>query len=329
MVYQQGVLLNGEPYPTASYQVDGYVSRAGRNWLQLTANAVGGLWDLVKDAFNWVWQQVTSGMGWVIGTVSRTVDGVIQGGAQVIAPTGTQLYATGSGPRAATIRQANSITLTAVGWVPTSMVSASTLDLSPAGATALGSDFVVGGMYEFQPYTLTVSPAATLVITYTDEAAAGVNESRIGMFRWSLEGNNWQPMAAQADLVNNTFTASIDQLGTFALGYDGTPPQVSILTPADGSVIANPLPLISALVVDTGVGIDPATVQMRLDGQVVTADYITGTGQLLYLPSSPLADGLHAAIVSAADVVGNMASASTSFQVQMYRIYLPLVLRVR
>ncbi|MGA9347464.1 MAG: two-component regulator propeller domain-containing protein [Anaerolineae bacterium] len=327
LVYQQGALLNGQLYPTASYQADGYVSRAGKNWLQLAANAVGGLWDLVKDAFNWVWRQVTSGMGWVIGTVSKTVDGVIQGGAQVIAPTGTQLYATVSGPRAATIRQANSITLTAVGWVPTSTGSTSRLGLSPAVTTASGEGFVVGGIYQFQPYTLAMSPAATLVITYTDEAAAGVDESRIGMFRWNLEGSNWQPMAAQIDLANNMFTASITQLGTFALGYDGTPPEVSILTPADGSVMANPLPLISALVVDTGVGINPATVQMRLDGQVVPAEYITGTGQLLYLPGTPLADGLHTVTVSAADVVGNPASVTTSFQVEIHRVYLPLVLR--
>jgi hypothetical protein len=172
-----------------------------------------------------------------------------------------------------------------------------------------------------------VSPAATLVITYTDEAAAGVDESRIGMFRWNSEHDNWQPVAAQADQANNRFTASITRLGTYALGYDGTPPQVSILAPADGSVTINALPLISALVVDAGVGIDPATVQMQLDGQLVAADYITGTGQLAYLPSTPLANGLHTVIVSAADVMGNDSSASATFTVEVHPIYLPFVLR--
>ena len=106
------------------------------------------------------------------------------------------------------------------------------------------------------------------------------------------------------------FTATITQLGTFALGYDATPPQISILEPVNGSIITNTLPLISALVVDTGVGIDPGTVEMRLDGQVVTATYITGTGTLSYVPSSPLSVGRHTAQVSARDVLGNMASAS-------------------
>jgi len=50
------------------------------------------------------------------------------------------------------------------------------------------------------------------------------------------------------------------------------------------STITNTLPPISALVVDTGVGIDPATVEMQLDGQVVAATYITGTGELMYMP---------------------------------------------
>jgi len=313
LVYQKGVLLNGQPYPTASYQADGYVSHAGKDWLQLSANAVGGLWDLVKDAFTWVSQQVASGVGWVIGIVSETVSGVIQGGAQITAPPGAQT---------------DSITVTAVGWVPTSTVGISSLGLSPALAAASGQDFVVGGIYEFQPYTLTISPAATLVITYTDEAAAGVDESHLGMFRWNPDGNSWQPMVAQADLANNTFTASITQLGTFALGYDDTPPQISILTPADGSTISNKLPLISALIAETGVGIDLATVEMQLSGQVVAADYITGTGQLAYLPAAPLANGTYTVTVSAADVVGNSASVSTTFRVEdTRRIYLPITLK--
>ena len=58
----------------------------------------------------------------------------------------------------------------------------------------------------------------------------------------------------------------------------------SVSAPMNGSTITNTLPPISALVVDTGVGIDPATVEMRLDGQVVAATYITGTGELMYMP---------------------------------------------
>jgi|GEM_PF-2171500 len=330
LVRERGVFLNGKPYVTETYNADSYVSRPGKSWWDLTTNALGGLWLLVRDAFNWVWQQVTSGVGWVIGTVSRTVQGIIRGGAQIIAPPGTQLYARSFGAQGVAIQQTGPITVTAIGWVPEAAAGASALSLRPALAAASGEGFVVGGIYEFQPYTLTLSPGATLVITYTDEAAAGADESRIGMFRWNPEGNNWQPMAAISDTAHNVFTATITQLGTFALGYDATPPQISILEPVNGSIITNTLPLISALVVDTGVGIDPGTVEMRLDGQVVAATYITSTGGLMYQPATPLAAGQHIVIVKAGDVLGNQASASATFIVQSeWHIYLPLVLRNR
>ena len=74
---------------------------------------------------------------------------------------------------------------------------------------------------------------------------------------------------------------------------------------------------------DAGTGIDPATVEMRLNGEVVAADYITGTGQLLYLPEEPPAGGTYSVTVSAADVVGNGGSASATFTVEAtYRVYL-------
>jgi len=71
-------------------------------------------------------------------------------------------------------------------------------------------------------------------------------------------------------------------------------------------------------------------VEMRLDGQVVAATYITGTGELVYLPAVPLASGQHTVQVLARDVVGNDSSASATFTVEVtHRIYLPLILRNR
>ncbi len=328
-VRERGVFLNGKPYVTESYSADRYVARPGKSWWDLTKNALGGLWLLVRDVYNWIAQQVTSGVGWVIGTVSRTLEGVIQGRAEIIAPPGTQLYAKDLSADGVVIQQTAPITVTAIGWVPESAAEGGALGLRPGLAAASGEGFVVGGIYEFKPYTLTLSPAATLVITYTEEAA-GVDESRIGMFRWNPEGNNWQPMEADADTVQNVFTATITQLGTFALGYDATSPEITILEPTHGSTISNTSPLIRALVVDRGVGIDPGSVEMRLDGQVVAAKYITSTGEIVYLPEAPLANGPYTVVVSGADVMGNAASASATFTVQeTHRVYLPVVLRHR
>lgn len=326
LVRERGAFLNGQTYQTETYQADRYVTRPGKNWTDLVSNALGGLWLLAGDAFNWVSQQVNSGISWAIGTVSHTVDGAIRGGAQIIAPSGTSLFAAGSSPSAVRIQQTDPITVTAVSWVPTTTVGINSFGMRGPAAAASGEGFVVGGIYDFKPYTLTVSPAASLVITYTDDAALGVDKSRIGLFRWQSGSANWQPLAAQSDLANNTFTATITQLGTFALGYDSRPPQISFTSPSDGSVVSNSQPLLSAMLADTGSGIDQAAAQMRLDGQLVASTYVTGTGQLVFLPTTPLALGTHTVAVSARDVVGNSSTLTESFTVTYsYSLVLPLV----
>ncbi|MFV2043852.1 MAG: hypothetical protein ACC700_11540 [Anaerolineales bacterium] len=61
-----------------------------------------------------------------------------------------------------------------------------------------------------------------------------------------------------------------------------------MLSPAAGEPLTNSQPLLSALVADDGVGIDPDTVEMQVDRQAVSASYISDTGQLLYLPDTEL-----------------------------------------
>jgi len=231
--------------------------------------------------------------------------------------------------RGAQLRPTQSITVTATGWVPTSGATSMPRRLRTDLAVASGADFAVGGVYEFQPSTLMISPAATLVITYTNEAAAGKDKNRIGMFCWNADANNWQSVAGQTpEPANNKVTASINQLGTYTLGYDITAPQISILAPTNGSTVANLLPPISALITDTGVGINAATVQMQLDGQIVASTFVTSTGQLVYMPTAPLTLGSHTTSISAQDVAGNSASASATFTVEPpYRIRLPIILR--
>ncbi len=327
LIRERGVFINGEHYLTETYNADSYVERAGKDWDELADNAIGGLWLLVEDAFNWVSEQVTNGTSWLIGTVSKTVEGVIQGGAQLIAPPATQLFTPHDEQGGQTVRQNESITVTAVGWVPENLSQTKLLASKPSMITASGEGFVVGGIYEFQPYTLTLSPAATLVITYTDEAVAGLDENLIGMFRWDAADNNWQPLTATPDIEHNTFTASISQLGTFALGTDATPPSITIEEPLDGSVVANTQPLIRAQLADIGTGIDPASVEMRINGQIVAATYNPSNGELTYLPSMPLENGTYTLTISASDVLGNDRTVSAVFTVEFfYKVYLPLVL---
>jgi hypothetical protein len=315
LVRQRGVFVDGTPYVTETYNADTLVSRPGKSWWDLSTNALGGLWLIVKDSFNWISQQVSSGINWVISIPAKAADGIIRGSAQIIAPSGIQLYLADTGLQMDGIQEPTYVTVTAIGWVADDAIETNASTLRPELAAASGEGFVIGGIYDFQPYNLSLSQDATLVITYTDEALGTVDESCISMFRWYPDGNHWQPIAAIPDLDTNTFTASITQLGTFTLGCDSTPPQIDILGPSIGSAITNDLPLISAHVTDSGVGVDPATVEMRLDGQVVAAAYIASTGELVYLPSAPISPGYHVIGVLARDVTGNQSQLSVSFSI--------------
>ena len=328
LVREQGVVLNGQLYPSATYQSDSYVAQPGKGWLELSTNAVGGLWDLVKAGFNWIWQQVTSGSSWVLGILSQTSSGTVLGGAQVDVPTGTQLTVLDVQPASTTIDTSSPITVTAASWVPIDSSVNNNVVTNNALKTASGNGFVIGGIYEFQPYEMTFSPSATLVVSYTQSAIGGVDEAQLSLFRWNSSESNWQPLPAQLDINANRFTVDIDQLGTFAIGYDDTLPDIQILAPINGVMINNRYPLLLSLVVDNGVGIDPATVKMYLDGQEVTATYISSTGELLYLQGQPLENGSHTLMVSASDAVGNASSSSVVFTVETEEhIYLPLILR--
>ena len=331
LVREHGAFVDGSPYVTESYAPDGYVAEAGQSWTDLTSNALGGLWLLVEDAFNWVGQRVESGAAWALEVYASTREGVRQGWARLSASPGAQLQAasapTAAAPAIPTLQQADPITVTATGWVPQSSAALGALTANATAATASGERFVVGGIYDFQPYSLTISPSATLLITYTEEAANAVtDESEISLFRWNAVDANWQPVPAELDEGANTVTSAVAQLGTYALGRDATPPEIATLYPADGTSRVSVLPFVRVLVTDAGAGIDPEAVEIKLDQETVNGTYIAGTGELTYQPEVPLATGVHTLTVTAEDVMGHATTASSAFTVGSW-VYLPTVLR--
>ena len=66
----------------------------------------------------------------------------------------------------------------------------------------------------------------------------------------------------------------------------------------------------------------------NLDAETVASIFVTGTGELPFLPNTSLDDGEHTWRVSAEDVAGNEATVSATFTVdtKLYT-YLPVVLR--
>ena len=103
-------------------------------------------------------------------------------------------------------------TITATAWVP--LTDAGVLrQARELGIQATDPTFVVGGVYDLQPYTQTLNPAATLVITYTDIAVAGRDETLFRLYDWEPADNAWRPLVADVNPAANAVTATITSLG--------------------------------------------------------------------------------------------------------------------
>jgi hypothetical protein len=94
-------------------------------------------------------------------------------------------------------------------------------------------------------------------------------------------------------------------------------PEITNESPADQEVLAVNGVRISVVAKDNedGTGINPARTRMFLDGEEVTAATNETTGEISYIPSSPLLDGYHQAKVMVQDHFGNEAERTWQFEV--------------
>ena len=138
-----------------------------------------------------------------------------------------------------------------------------------------------------------------------DVAGLGVLDS--GEFRFTplsdLDYGQHQVRVLVSDRSGN---AADPAVAAFTV-IDITPPTLSDPRPDDGSAGSDPTPVVSAAVEDAGIGIDPGSVRLTLDGVDVTSQSELAAGRITYRPSPPLGLGQHVAVLSAGDLAGNPA----------------------
>ena len=102
---------------------------------------------------------------------------------------------------------------------------------------------------------------------------------------------------------------------TFAVA-DVTPPILSDATPKHGSSGADRTPAVSFQVADAGIGVDPDTITVTLDGSPAGAGASFADGRFSYVPPAPLGFGVHTVSARVSDLAGNRSPAlSWSFTV--------------
>jgi hypothetical protein len=105
------------------------------------------------------------------------------------------------------------------------------------------------------------------------------------------------------------------QSGT-TLGFDTQAPVITAVTPDPNTRVGRDRPNISATFDDsTGSGVDPASVEVRLDNRNVTRDAQVTSTFVSYRPDTALAGGMHEVMVTARDRAGNPVEKSWSFRV--------------
>jgi hypothetical protein len=181
------------------------------------------------------------------------------------------------------------------------------------------------------PVATGMAPATTTDQRAPVSFSVDPGPSGLGQFEASVDGN---PMTItgtdasympEADLTYGTHTVvwhATDGAGnvrdaawTFTVN-DAVPPVLSDVRPDPGSSSSDATPAISAAVADAGVGVDPGSIRMTVDGVDVTARGAFAGGRFAYTPASDLAFGTHSVTVIASDTAGNRSEPLTwSFDV--------------
>jgi Big-like domain-containing protein len=182
------------------------------------------------------------------------------------------------------------------------------------------------------PVALAMTPSApTTDLRPAVSFTVDPGPSGLGTFEATLDGKPMQITGADA-----TFTPAADlAYGTHTVAYhatdgagntrdgswtfdvvDTTPPSLSHATPADGSSGEDRRPEVAFDVADAGIGVDPGSLHVVLDGVDVVAAGSLVAGHFSLIPGANLAYGSHHVKVTVADRSGNaMAPAEWTFNV--------------
>ncbi|MBL7070539.1 MAG: hypothetical protein ISS27_03610, partial [Candidatus Omnitrophica bacterium] len=98
---------------------------------------------------------------------------------------------------------------------------------------------------------------------------------------------------------------------TFNIWVDTTAPTVNNMTPGLGGVFSEDQPEVGALLSDVASGINPETIEMKINQAQVSPLYNSETGKVSYVPFIPFSDGEIIVSLLAQDAVGNYGAPLT------------------
>ncbi len=146
-----------------------------------------------------------------------------------------------------------------------------------------------------------------------------VNGTAIPPTAFAVEGGilRYLPSNPLPQGKNIVTLTAVDQAGNTSISppweftVDTEPPVLTVVSPAQGTEVDNPKPVISARISDVSV----VTLALKVGGMDVTGQVGADGEMVAYLPPEPLPDGQILVELSAADAAGNQAALKWEFAV--------------
>ena len=202
---ERGSILQGRNWPTESYPAVTTAQLPTQSWTSILSQWGYYASGPIGQAVNQITTSIGNGVNTVFSVGKASVNiagGALASGAHVVSSWVSDLVPGTKSP--------NSLTYHALGL---GLVPAPNY-LPPDGA----SNYVygIGGIYRFASSN-TFSGTATLSIAYSDADVAGLNPPDLRIYQLPDGSNYWQLVGGTVDTVSNTVTATITNLGMFAV----------------------------------------------------------------------------------------------------------------
>lgn len=101
----------------------------------------------------------------------------------------------------------------------------------------------------------------------------------------------------------------------FALKKETAAPTIGSVVPSEGETVTVNNPVLSAVILDLDSGVNPLSLVVKVDNQIVKSSYDAAT-MTVTAPTSGLRNGTHSLLIRAEDTEGNIAEHTGSFTVR-------------
>lgn len=152
--------------------------------------------------------------------------------------------------------------------------------------------FFASEFMDVGPAGTTVDPSFEINLSYLTDPP---DPQQLKMYRYAGE-NIWLPLLTEIDATAKVATAQVFEFGTFVVGYDTNAPQIFPVQTTTG---------FTAVVGDSGSGVDPESISLTVDGEL--ADIIYDSTTQTVMSTEPIGNGAEILLVIS-DPAGNEAT---------------------